>query len=123
MPHKYPVLHFALRQRIGRWRQQLRRQLRLDHWFPHLPVAGAVAVLGLLNLLDGLSRVAPVFPAMMQLKPVLHIGQIAAMRGLGGLPEAAAGAVLLAMAFGLAFRSRLAWVIALIISAATLSLV
>ncbi|MGC9259450.1 MAG: voltage-gated potassium channel protein [Phycisphaerae bacterium] len=123
MPHKYPVLHFALRQRMGRWRQQLRRRLRLDHWFPHLPVAGAVAVLGLLNLLDGLSRVAPAFPAMMQLKPVLHIGQIAAMRGLGGLPEAAAGAVLLAMSFGLAFRSRLAWVIALIISAATLSLV
>ena len=94
----------------------------MDHWFPHLPVAVAAALLGLLSLFDGISRVAPAFPAMLRMKPVLHIGQIAAMRGLGGLPEAAAGAVLLAMSFGLAFRSRLAWVIALIISAATLSL-
>ncbi|MCL5945852.1 MAG: voltage-gated potassium channel protein [Planctomycetes bacterium] len=122
MPHKYPVLHFPLRQRLGRWWQKLRRKLRMDHWFPHLPVAVAAALLGLLSLFDGISRVAPAFPAMLRMKPVLHIGQIAAMRGLGGLPEAAAGAVLLAMSFGLAFRSRLAWVIALIISAATLSL-
>jgi voltage-gated potassium channel len=103
--------------------QQLRRRLRLDHWFPHLPVAAAAALLGLLNLLDGIARVAPGFKALTQLKPVLHIGQIAAMRGLGGLPEAAAGAILLMMSFGLAFRSRLAWVIALLISAATLALV
>ncbi len=123
MPHKYPVLHFPFRQRVGRLLQQLRRRLRLDHWFPHLPVAAAAAMLGLLNLLDGITRVAPGFKALTQLKPVLHISQIAAMRGLGGLPEAAAGAVLLVMSFGLAFRSRLAWVIALLISAATLALV
>ena len=123
MPRQYPILQFPFRQRLGRFMQQTRRRLRLDHWFPHLPVAAAAAILGLLNLLDGISRLSKAFPFIKQLKPVLHIGQITVVPGLGGLPEAAAGAVLLAMSFGLAFRSRLAWGIALIISAATLALI
>lgn len=123
MPYKAPVLQFRFRQRMGRLMQQTRRRMRLDHWFPHLPVAAAAGILGLLNLLDGMSRLSKAFPLLKQLKPVLHIGQIAMVPGLGGLPEALAGAVLLAMSFGLAFRSRLAWVIALIISAATLALI
>ncbi len=123
MAREQPVLHFPLRQRMGRVMQRLRRRLRLDHWFPHLPVAMAAALLGLMNLLDGISRLSRAFPFLKQLKPMLHIGQIATVRGLGGLPEAGAGAVLLLMSIGLAFRSRLAWVIALIISAATLALV
>lgn len=123
MPREYRILQFPLRLRLGRFMQQTRRRLRLDHWFPHLPVAAGAAILGLLNLLDGISRFHRALPFIKQLKPVLHIGQIAVMPGLGGLPEAAAGGVLLAMSFGLAFRSRLAWVIALLISAVTLALV
>ena len=123
MPQKAPVLQFPFRQRMGRFMQQARRRLRLEHWFPHLPVAAASAILGLLNLLDGISRLSKAFPLLKRLKPVLHIGQIAVVPGLSGLPEALAGVILLVMSFGLAFRSRLAWVIALIISAATLALI
>ncbi len=123
MPYKAPILRYRFRQRIGRLMQQARRRMGLDHWFPHLPIAAAAGILGLLNLLDGLSRLSKAFPLLKQLKPVLHISQIALVPGLGGLPEALAGAVLLAMSFGLALRSRLAWVIALIISAATLALI
>lgn len=123
MPYKAPVLQFRFRQRMSQIMQQARRRMGLDHWFPHLAVAAGAAILGLLTLLDGLSRLSKAFPLLKQLKPVLHIGQLAMVPGLGGLPEALAGAVLLAMSFGLAFRSRLAWVIALIISAATLALI
>ena len=108
MPYKAPVLQFRFRQRMSQIMQQARRRMALDHWFPHLAVAAGAAILGLLTLLDGLSRLSKAFPLLKQLKPVLHIGQLAMVPGLGGLPEALAGAVLLAMSFGLAFRSRLA---------------
>ncbi len=99
-----------------------RQRVRWDRWFPHMPVALAVGSLGLWNLLDGLARFLPGLPAMMNIKPVLHVGQLPLLHGLNGIPQALAGLVILIMSFGLAMRSRFAWAVALLLSGATLAL-
>ncbi len=118
-----PVLHFPFRQRLVRIFAQLRRRFFWDHWFPHIAIAVAVAVFGLINFLDGLARIAPNFPGFMNLKPVLHLGQIPAFKALAGIPQGLAGAVLMVMAIGLAFRSRFAWAVTLLLAAATMALI
>ncbi len=118
-----PILHFPFKQRLSRLLAQLRQRFFWDHWFPHIAIAVAVAVFGLINFLDGLARIAPNFPGFMNLKPVLHLAQIPAFKALAGIPQGLAGAVLMVMSIGLAFRSRFAWAITLLLAAATLALI
>ncbi len=110
------------RQAVTRWIRKTKRNFAWDRWFPHIPVAISVGMLGLWNLLDGLGRLLPGIPAMMHIKPVIHIGQLPLLHGLTGIPQAIAGVMILIMSFGLAFRSRFAWAVALLLSAATLAL-
>ena len=104
------------------WFRGALKRFGSDRWFPQIPVALAVGLLGLWNLLDGLGRVLPGMPALMDIKPVLHVGQLPLLHGLTGIPQAIAGIMILIMSFGLAFRSRFAWAVALLLSGATLAL-
>lgn len=123
MPDFRPVLHFPFRQRFARFLQQASGRLYWNRWFPQIPIALAVGFLGLMNLLNGVSQIAPAIPTLLHLNPALNITQVQAFKGLAGIPQGMAGAVLLVMSFGLAFRSRFAWAVTLLLAAATLALI
>ncbi len=100
----------------ARWHQsleQMRRRFRFPLWFPHIPLALVVALLGVMNLL----------PAIHFLEARDHgplLARLLTVRALAGAPQAVAGFMLLAMAGGLLWRSRLSWALALLLTAATL---
>lgn len=98
---------------------RLSRLLLLEHWFPHLPIALAVALLGVLRFLPPLQRLqaVPLFTAKFDQVRVdlLHLG-------IRGVPTAAVAVFLIVMSVGLLFRSRLAWVITVFITATSLVL-
>ena len=103
---------------MDRLRQKWRaghERLRSDNWFPHWPLALAVAVLGLLNLtpfmvLIGLSTPSGFFVSLLN------------GSGLHGLPQAITGLILVAMALGLLLRSRLSWAVTIVVAAASLAI-
>lgn len=89
---------------------RLRQQLGFRHWFPHIPLALAQALLGLLVFElaygGGWARLAAHIPAnLTDIRPA-------------GLAFLLIGAALVLMSIGLALRSRLAWTIALLLNVA-----
>ncbi len=107
-----PPTRLRVRHFLSRWRQNLRWEL----WFPHVPLALSVALLGLITLLPPARRIlrlvrgnhaVGLHPLLLQLN-VLH-----------SLPQVIAGLMMLVMAIGLLLRSRLAWIITLIIITVT----
>ncbi|WP_414040594.1 voltage-gated potassium channel protein [Acidithiobacillus sp. M4-SHS-6] len=105
----------------ARWRgrgERWARQLHLEQWYPHLPIAAAVGLLGLFNIL----------PALERLLGLSFVGSLADMSSgfvldaFRGLPQGAAGIILLIMSLGLLFRSRFAWAMVLIIASAVLAI-
>ena len=118
--HKFvPPAGSPLRRAIVRFKQVT----FLHVWFPHLLAALGVGLLGLFNLVHGLDLLAPKFGQLLTTKPVLTLTQLSAWHGVSGIPQTIVGAVMLLMAGGLAIRSRFAWVVALLLSAAALALV
>ncbi|MHB1565271.1 MAG: voltage-gated potassium channel protein [Acidiferrobacter sp.] len=111
------ALHPGSGKRLGQTLLKLRRRLYVDRWFPHVPLAIAVAILGIMNILPvlheiGFGQVVP---------PVLD--RLLTVRTLAGVPQAVAGLMLLAMAAGLVLRSRLSWAITLLVATASLTIV
>ena len=107
------------RLRVQRLFDRWRRDLRWEFWFPHVPLALAVGLLGLINLL----------PLAQYIRGLYHKGGAAGLRPLlpnlsllHSLPQGVAGLMMLAMMAGLLLRSRLAWVITLLIALATLAI-
>ena len=104
---------------FARWRQgfdQTRRRFRFPLWFPHIPVALAVALLGVINLL-------PMWHFWeVRSKHLSWLAGLPTMRALHVAPQTIAGLMLLAMAGGLLLRSRLSWAITLLLAAATLAI-
>ncbi len=101
------------------------RRARLDLWFPHVPLAIAVGGAGALALLPVIRK---------YLQEYLHL-QLAGLFDalhpisaqvpeliLRGVPTATVGALQIFIAIGLLARSRLAWISALLITAAQLAL-
>jgi len=116
-PARAPTDVLRLRP-LARWRQgieQVRRRLRFHVWFPHFPVALAVALLGVINLLPALHFFGV---SRGHWPPLMHLLTV---RALHGVPQTIAGVMLLAMAGGLLLRSRLSWAITLLLAAATLA--
>lgn len=109
------VLRLDLWGRAGQGLEQLRRRLRFPLWFPHIPLALLVALLGAINLLPALHFLWVAHPA-----PLLP--RLLTERALRNTPQAVAGLMLLAMAGGLLWRSRLSWALALLMTAATLAM-
>ncbi len=104
---------------------KLYRRARLDLWFPHVPLAFAVGFAGLLALLPA---------ARKYLQEYLHLqltGLFDALHPLSaqvpglilqGVPTTVVGGLQIFIAAGLLARSKLAWVSALLITAAQLAL-
>ncbi|WP_123104842.1 voltage-gated potassium channel protein [Acidithiobacillus sulfuriphilus] len=106
------------RARWGHGAARWSEQLRLPFWYPHVPIAAAVGVLGILNILPALERILGLSYSG-SLRTVSHSFILDAFRGV---PQGAAGIVLLVMSVGLLFRSRFAWAVTLLIAAATFAL-
>ncbi|MDA8389756.1 MAG: voltage-gated potassium channel protein [Gammaproteobacteria bacterium] len=109
------LFHWTRRNRLRQWWRAGHDSLRNDNWFPHWPLALAVAVLGVLNLsplmaLAGLSAPSRAWAAFLR-SSALH-----------GLPQAITGLILVAMALGLLLRSRLSWAVAVVVAAASLAI-
>jgi voltage-gated potassium channel len=101
-------------------RNRLARLLRANVWFPHVPLAllvGATGVLQILRTSGSLQRlVATGGRSIVSLAGGLGVPEIR------GAPQEAIGGLLILVAIGLLWRSRLAWVIALLLAAATVAL-
>ena len=101
-------------------RNRAARRLQASAWFPHVPLAILVGATGLLQILLTSGS----------LKRLLATGShsfVSLAGGLGipeirGAPQEAIGGLLILVGIGLLWRSRLAWVIALLLALATVSL-
>lgn len=113
------ILGVGFRQRARRILGRLDREFHLDWWFPHIPLALAVALFGAATVSPDIARRfgldvfsgASATPSFVPLQSALH-----------GVPATVIGIFLIIMAIGLLLRSKLTWVITLIILAANLLL-
>ncbi len=101
-------------------RNRLARFLHASAWFPHVPLAILVGATGLLQLVltsGSLKRLlAGASHSFVSLAGGLGIPQ------MRGAPQEAIGGLLVLVGIGLLWRSRLAWVIALLLGLATVVL-
>ena len=101
-------------------RNRAARFLHASSWFPHVPLAILVGATGLLQILltsGSLKRMlAAKGHSLVSLAGGLGIPEIR------GAPQEAIGGLLIIVGIGLLWRSRLAWVIALLLGLATVAL-
>jgi len=92
---------------LSTWAARLGEQFAPAHWFPHVPLALAVGLLGAVHLLPPLLHTLGLhFYSQTLTTLTLNLVNM----GLAGLPQIGVGLFLLMMSFGLLLRSRLAWV-------------
>lgn len=110
-------LNVGLRPRLRRVWRDLDRSLRLRLWFPHIPLFLAAAIFGVLEL-------SPVAKKLFdfRLNDALAVFHEMMHAGILRTPQAAAGLLLLVMSVGLLLKSRLAWVISLLLTSTSLVL-
>lgn len=111
-------LDFAKRLNAGFWPRtrhvfaRLRRDLHLDIWFPHVVLATAVALFGLFKISPEISR-----SFGLRLASAVHeLHSASALPpSVQGIPSIVIGIFLIIMAIGMLLRSKLAWVIVILI--------
>ena len=104
-------------------RAQLAQSLRLNVWFPQVPLALAIGLAGLLQLL-------PVFGSLQDLIAIVPVpardlsGISDGFKTLAirGVSQELVGSLLILLSVGLLWRSRLAWVLTVLMTAASLAL-
>lgn len=96
--------------RLRRGYAGLQHDLHLDTWFPHVVLALAVALFGVFKL-------AAELPGALGQHVLSSPGVHATVRGI---PEMVIGVFLIIMAIGMLLRSKLAWVMVILILAANL---
>lgn len=100
-------------RRLLKWRSE--RLAGAARWFPHAPLAGALALGGALLLRAGMQGAAPIWQG--------HFSALttASLRlGARGVPFAMIGLGMLAMSIGLLLRSRFSWMVSLGLTALTI---
>jgi voltage-gated potassium channel len=110
-PDLAKLLGVGFRQRLRRIYGGLRHDLYLDRWFPHIPLAVAIALFGVLKISPEISDTlglrtlgaSLISQSASQLHSALH-----------GAGSAAIGIFMMVMAVGLVLRSKLAWVIVVV---------
>ena len=105
----------GLLRRLGRWydavRRILEREVALNRWFPHVPLALALVPLGLsLSYRAALSM----FGTAVSFDRIDAFADHVLGADLGGLPDFVIGGLLIVTAFGLILRARLAWWLAVL---------
>jgi voltage-gated potassium channel len=109
---------FALSAQIARSRGA--RLLRASSWFPHVPLAMLVGATGLLQILLTSGSLKRLLAARGH--SVVSLAGGLGVPVIRGAPQEAIGGLLILVGVGLLWRSRLAWVIAFLLSFATVSL-
>lgn len=114
-PHlRHPLRFFhALRHRVA-------RALHMDAWFPHVPIALAVGLSGLMQINQTLSLIEE-FLALPQQTIEQFSGGFSSL-AIRGIPHDVIGVLLVIMSLGLLMRSRLAWMVTVLMSVASLLL-
>ncbi len=120
--HAQDLIRFSWGHRLRRSAGRLQAVLRLDRWFPQVPVALAVAGLGALSVLNSLPHLVGLVPELQLLTPAASLAQMPVLSALGTVPDLVSGVVLFIMAVGLLFRSRLSWALTLLLAAVSLAL-
>ncbi len=110
-------LGVGFRQRTRRIYGVLQQRLYLDFWFPHVPLALASMIFGLLDISPDIARRLGISMAGKILPE-----HVVAQTILQGVPETVMGGMLVVMAVGMLLRSKLAWAITLVILVASLLL-
>lgn len=106
--------------RLRRWWNRLYVAFAMERWFPHMPLALAVGFAGLVQTVSSISK----FHHFVILPPQ-ELGGLSGgfnLLAIHGVPQDFIGVLLLIMSLGLLWRSRLAWVITLLMTLATLLL-
>jgi len=107
---------FALLKRMT---LRVYKRARLDLWFPHVPLAGAVGSAGLFVLLPTIRRfMGAYFHLQLNgLFDALHpLDANVSSLILRGVPDTVVGTLQIFIAIGLLLRSRIAWISALLIT-------
>ncbi|MEJ2675671.1 MAG: ion channel [Acidihalobacter sp.] len=107
-------------QRIRQLWLRLYRTARMENWFPHVPLALAVGLAGLVQTVPSIGRLQQLITFPSQELGGLSDGY--SLLAIRGVPQDVIGVLLLIMSLGLLWRSRLAWVITLLMTLATLAL-
>lgn len=94
--------------------------LRMDFWFPHVPIALAVGLSGLMQITQTLSVIEE-FLALPQQSIEQLSGGFSSL-AIRGIPHDVIGVLLVIMSLGLLIRSRLAWMVTVLMSIASLLL-
>ena len=102
-------------------RKRLGRLLDADAWFPHVPLAALVGIQGLLHILLASGSLRPLLrevaaPPFSALAGGIRIVQIGAASHIG------LGILLVLVAIGMLWRSRLAWMLAFMLTLGTVAL-
>jgi voltage-gated potassium channel len=115
----------TLQRRTASLYRRVYRRLRMDVWFPQVPLAFAVGGAGVFALLPTMRRYAAQYLHLnlAKLLAALHpiSGKVPELI-LSGVPMTVIGVLQILIALGLLARSRIAWLSAVIMTAAQLAL-
>jgi voltage-gated potassium channel len=108
------------------WAQMVRnrvyRLLRMRFWFPHVPLALVVGLSGLTQLLLTSGSLQRLIALSGGGKSIVLMAGGLDVPAIRGVPQEAIGALLLVVGTGLLWRSRLAWVLAFLLTLVTVAL-
>jgi voltage-gated potassium channel len=116
-------LPIGLVTRIKMLWERAYRMLRMDMWFPHVPLALLVGLSGLIQLLPSMGSVSKFISFLaVSTEEFDSLSQGFDTLAIRGVSLELIGGLLIVLSFGLLRRSRLAWVVTLFMTAATLGL-
>ncbi len=108
-----------------RWQTARRRTARFLHaraWFPHVPLAALVGTQGLLHILLASGSLRPLIAAWTGSASIASLATGLGIVQIGDVSHVVIGVLLVLVAVGMLWRSRLAWVLAFLLTLAMVSL-
>ncbi len=112
----------ALRVRLRAAWHRAARFLHARAWFPHVPLAIVVGAQGLLHILLASGSLRPLLAAWAGNASIVSLAGGLGIAQIGAASHAIIGVLLVLVAFGMLWRSRLAWVLAFLLTLAMVSL-
>ena len=108
-----------------RWQTARRRTARFLHaraWFPHVPLAVLVGTQGMLHILLASGSLRPLLAAWTGSASIASLASGLGIVQIGDVSHVVIGVLLVLVAIGMLWRSRLAWVVAFLLTLAMVSL-